>query len=217
LARIRCNDTSYTLIELKNLECIWYPDTLILNIQEHMSESFKEAKQVAYPGVFQQQEQTEKNLQQCMQQYEERLKRVNEYMEQSNTAYLKCQEELQQCRRKYAQELQERDNALTLLIEKSIDLKSIVMSIDEKASNQMLSVGSQAQLAAQGKKSLNKHRKTANIADLIQDLEMQITGMMNISANKSPSSSANDQNVVEIRNHLIDLYQRIGVGLLKKH
>jgi hypothetical protein len=37
-----------------------------------------------------------------MQQYEERLKRVNEYMEQSNSAYLKCQDELQQCRRKFA-------------------------------------------------------------------------------------------------------------------
>ena len=29
--------------------------------------------------------------------------------------------------------------------------------------------------------------------------------------------SSNDQNVMEIRNHLIDIYQRIGVGLLKKH
>lgn len=28
---------------------------------------------------------------------------------------------------------------------------------------------------------------------------------------------SDDQNVVEIRNHLIDLYQRIAVGLLKKH
>ena len=67
-----------------------------------MSDEFKQTKQVAYPGIFQQQEQTEKNLQQCMQQYEERLKRVNEYMEQSNSAYLKCQDELQQCRRKFA-------------------------------------------------------------------------------------------------------------------
>ena len=70
-----------------------------------------------------------------MQQYEERLKRVNEYMEQSNTSYLKCQEELQQYRQKYAKDMQERDNALSLLIEKSIDLKSKVNSIDEKATN----------------------------------------------------------------------------------
>lgn len=32
----------------------------------------------------------EENLTQCMAQYEERLKRVNEYMESSNSSYLKC-------------------------------------------------------------------------------------------------------------------------------
>jgi len=37
-----------------------------------------------------------------MQQYEERLKRVNEYMEQSNSSYQKCQEELSQVRKKSA-------------------------------------------------------------------------------------------------------------------
>ena len=113
--------------------------------------------------------------------------------------------------------MQDRDNALTLLIEKSIDLKSIVMSIDEKASNQMLAVRSQSQ-------QLGAHkRKQSNLSDLIQDLEMQITAMMNVrSGGVNPDGSgsgrqSDDQNVVEIRNHLIDLYQRIAVGLLKKH
>lgn len=113
--------------------------------------------------------------------------------------------------------MQDRDNALTLLIEKSIDLKSIVMSIDEKASNQMLAVRSQSQQLGAPK------RKQSNLSDLIQDLEMQITAMMNVrsgSINPDGSGSgrqSDDQNVVEIRNHLIDLYQRIAVGLLKKH
>jgi len=40
-----------------------------------------------------------------MQQYDERLKRVNEYMEQSNSSYLKCQEELNQQRKKYMKEM----------------------------------------------------------------------------------------------------------------
>lgn len=53
LARIRCNETSYTLIQNKNQECIWYQDTLILNIQDQMSDEFKQTKQVAYPGIFQ--------------------------------------------------------------------------------------------------------------------------------------------------------------------
>ena len=70
-----------------------------------------------------------------MKQYEDRLKRVNEYMEQSNSAYLKSQEELNSVRRKYQNELQVRDNAVSVLIERSIDLKSAVMTIDEKAQN----------------------------------------------------------------------------------
>lgn len=36
----------------------------------------------------------EKNLADCMQQYEERLNRVNKYMEESNITYLKTQDEL---------------------------------------------------------------------------------------------------------------------------
>ena len=118
------------------MECIWYQDSLILNIQEQMNTEWKAVKQVNYNNVFKEKKQTEENLAQCMQQYEERLKRVNEYMEQSNVSYLKCQEELQAHRQKYAKEMQDRDNALSLLIEKSIDLKSKVNSIDEKATNQ---------------------------------------------------------------------------------
>lgn len=119
-----------------------------------MKEEWKTVKQVNYNTVFKQQKQVEDNLTQCMAQYEERLSRVNEYMEQSNKSYHKCQEELQQCRSKYQKEMQERDNALSLLIEKSIDLKSTVMSIDEKATNQFNSMK-------------NKGKPKTNISDLI--------------------------------------------------
>ena len=98
LCRIRCNDVGYTLIQSKSLECIWYQDSLIINVQEQMNKEWKDTKQVNYNTIFKQQQQTEESLQACMQQYEERLKRVNEYMEQSNSSYLTCQEELQQCR-----------------------------------------------------------------------------------------------------------------------
>ena len=50
-----------------------------------------------------------------------------------------------------------------MLIEKSIDIKTNIQSIDEKA---------RSTFAKQGRKS--------NIADLISDLEMQITNMVNI-------------------------------------
>lgn len=54
---------------------------------------------------------------------------------------------------------------------------------------------------------------------------MQVTAMMNVRSGGGSGGdgslgsgrSSDDQNVVEIRNHLIDLYQRIAVGLLKKH
>ena len=53
---------------------------------------------------------------------------------------------------------------------------------------------------------------------------MQITNLMNarvqgdqVMGGGSSTRQSDDQNVVEIRNHLIDLYQRIAVGLLKKH
>jgi len=46
-----------------------------------MKEEWKTVKQVNYNTVFKQQKQVEDNLTQCMAQYEERLGRVNEYME----------------------------------------------------------------------------------------------------------------------------------------
>ena len=98
--------------------------------------------------------------------------------------------------------MQERDNALSLLIEKSIDLKSKVNSIDEKAQNQY--------------KNQKSGRKATNIGDLIQDLEMQVNSMMSSNGNGT-LQECNDQNVIEVRNHLIDLYQRIAINFLKKH
>jgi hypothetical protein len=54
-------------------------------------------------------------------------------MEQSSTGYQKCQEELTQMRVKNNKMNQERDNALSLIIEKSIDIKTLIQNIDEKA------------------------------------------------------------------------------------
>jgi hypothetical protein len=44
-----------------------------------------------------------------MSQYEERLKRVNDYMEQSNGSYLRIQEEMKALRLKQEDEMKERD------------------------------------------------------------------------------------------------------------
>lgn len=47
-----------------------------------------------------------------MSQYEERLKRLNDYMEQSNNSYLRIQEEMKALRIKHENELAERDTYL---------------------------------------------------------------------------------------------------------
>lgn len=59
-----------------------------------------------------------------MSQYEERLKRVNDYMEQSNSSYLRIQEEMKALRVKHEDELRDRDTFVQRLITKSIDLKN---------------------------------------------------------------------------------------------
>ena len=53
----------------------------MINIQETMNQEWRATKQINYNTIFKQQKDTEDNLQACMAQYEERLKRVNEYME----------------------------------------------------------------------------------------------------------------------------------------
>ena len=58
--------------------------------------------------------------------------------------------------------MQIRDNAISLIIEKSIDIKSLVMGIDEKANNHIQS----------SIKGNQKIRKVSNISENIQELEM---------------------------------------------
>ena len=67
-----------------------------------------------------------------MSQYEERLKRVNEYLEQSNGAYLRLQDDIRALRGAHEHEARERDRYLHRLIAKSIDIKNQIMTIDEK-------------------------------------------------------------------------------------
>jgi alpha-acetolactate decarboxylase len=78
----------YSLLETNQGELIWYQDKLIFNVQEHINE-WKSTKSVNYNTVFQEFARVETQLTSCMSQYEERLKRVNDYMEQSNGSYLR--------------------------------------------------------------------------------------------------------------------------------
>ena len=58
-----------------------------------------------YSTIFAEKKQLEDSLDLCMKQYEERLRRVNDYMEQSNSDYLNTQEELKQTKIKQDSEL----------------------------------------------------------------------------------------------------------------
>ena len=51
-------------------------------------------KQVNYSTVFAEHKQLEDSLTLCMNQYEERLRRANEYMQQSQDGYAQIQDDL---------------------------------------------------------------------------------------------------------------------------
>ena len=84
LARIKVGETGYTLIQTVEHACEWFRDNLIVNIQEQLVSEWKGCSQVNYGTIFADVKGLEKNLTDCMNQYEERLTRVNSYMEQSN-------------------------------------------------------------------------------------------------------------------------------------
>lgn len=88
-----------------------------------------------------------------------------------------------------------------MLIEMSIDIKSVIQNLDEKASSNM-----QRMTGFQ----VGPPKSNTNLQDGIHDLEMRINKMMH-------ATQCKDLNVVEIKNHLVDLYLRVGVSLLKKH
>ena len=67
-----------------------------------------------------------------------------------------------------------------MLIERSIDLKSMIQSIEEKSSTV-------------------RQRSKSGMSEMIQELEFKIQKLMH-------ASDCPDQNVVEVKNHLIELY-----------
>lgn len=50
----------------------------------------------------------------------------------------------------------------------------------------------------------------AKMAEMMNELELNVTKLMEL---KEESGSV----LVELRNHLIEIYQKVGIGLLKRH
>ena len=86
---------------------------MIVNIQEQLTREWKAVQQVNYSTVFSEKKQLEENLANCMKQYEERFKRLNEHMESGNEGYLKAQEELKNLKLSQEREQKSRDEFLT--------------------------------------------------------------------------------------------------------
>jgi len=105
------------------------------------------------------------------------------------------QAELKKTREKYEGDLKQRDQFLSKLIQKSIDLKNQVMTIDEKKN------------PAHKKTNMFSHAQTG---ELMSELELKIAKLMEL---KEESGSM----LMEMRDHLIEVYTKVGIGLLKRH
>ena len=187
LARIKVNEVGYTLVESKDMDVEWYKDNQILNVQEDRGEMFKVKKQVNYNGIWQEMSRLEEQMITGVQQYEERLKRVSEYMEQSNQSYLKVQDEFKQARTKQDEELKARDLFVERLMARSHELKKVIQTAVE------------AKPSKRGGSSI------------ISELEMSLAKMaMDLKLAESLTLS-------ELRDHFIEIYSKLCVGLLKRH
>jgi len=101
----------------------------------------------------------EVQLSSCVSQYEERLARVNTYLEQSQASYQRAQDDL----KKFISDTATSWDSLRRLIGRSIELKNRILTIDEKRQS-----GS------------NKHTGLNN--DLV-DLELDIGRLMEFKEN----------------------------------
>ena len=92
---------------------------MITHVQEQLSQEWKTVQQVNYSTVFSEKLQLEDSLTLCMNQYEERLRRTNEYLEQSNQGYQQVQEEMKVMKEKTQLDLKNKDVFLSELIKRS--------------------------------------------------------------------------------------------------
>ena len=119
LARVKVGEIGYTLIQDVQHCCEWYRDNMITRVQEQLSQEFKTVQQVNYSTFFAEKQQLEDSLTLCMNQYEERLRRTNEYLEQSNQGYQQVQEEMKVMKDKTQLDLKNKDAFLSELIKRS--------------------------------------------------------------------------------------------------
>ena len=119
LARVKVGEIGYTLIQDVQHCCEWYRDNMITHVQEQLSQEWKTVQQVNYSTIFSEKLQLEDSLTLCMNQYEERLRRTNEYLEQSNQGYQQVQEEMKVMKDKTQLDLKNKDAFLSELIKRS--------------------------------------------------------------------------------------------------
>ena len=131
LARVKVGEIGYTLIQDVQHCCEWYRDNMITEVQAQLSSEWKTVQKVNYSTVFAEKKQLEDSLTLCMNQYEERLRRTNEYLEQSNQGYQQVQDEIKAMKDKTQLDLKSKENFLAELINRSNQVKAKVHRVFE--------------------------------------------------------------------------------------
>ena len=99
---------------------------MIMEVQSQLKNEFATVQQVDYSTVFAEKKQLEDSLTLCMNQYEDRLRRAYENIEQSNQGYEQAQEEMRLNKHKTTDELKVKDQFISNLVEMSNKVKSKV-------------------------------------------------------------------------------------------
>jgi len=121
-----------------------------------------------------------------MNQYEDRLRRANEYMEQSNQGYAQIQDELKNKSGKMQLETESRDSFLSHLIKQSQQVKAKVHRLFE-----------------------GKNKNANHIREALNEIELGVAQIYDLKADS-------DAMAAEVRDHIMDLFNRTVIGLLKK-
>lgn len=160
---------------------------MIMQVQTELKQEWDTIKQANYSTVFAEKQQLEDSLSVCMDQYEERLRRATACMDELNQGYQQAQNEAKATKDKATAELKQRDDFLQQLIEHSSKLKAKVHRVFE-----------------------GKVKNVDKVREALNEIELGVAQIYDLKADSDRMSG-------ELRDHVMDLFNRTVIGLLKKH
>ena len=174
VARVKVEGKAWAMVERKDGMQEWYQETQVINLQEAYGEDFVQTRQLDFSTIFSDISGLEAQLSSCATQYEERLARVNSYLEQSQSSYQRSQDELKRV-------LASTDKcweSLAKLVGRSIEIKNRILTVDEK------------------RKSSGK--RSSHFSSDIGDLEIAIGRMLDRGEQHHPSVEAVRDHIIEV-------------------